>query len=73
MGWQLVPSTGTWGSDGDNGINRVLQNTTGGWRAGDPRVVPLGPRAGGVVLGLLCPSPKLSGKRGVRWRLYLGR
>ena len=25
MGWQLVPSTGTWGSGGDNGINRVLQ------------------------------------------------
>jgi hypothetical protein len=25
MGWQLVPSTGTWWSDGDNGRNRALQ------------------------------------------------
>ena len=34
------------------------ENTTGGWLADDPRVVPSRPRAcGGVVLGLVYRSP----------------
>jgi hypothetical protein len=40
---------------GDSGYGR---NTTGGWVADDPRVVPLRPRACGVVvLGLVYRSP----------------
>jgi hypothetical protein len=46
--WSQPPSHGGYG-----------RNTTGGWLADDPRVVPFRPRAcGGVVLGLVYRSPQ---------------